>query len=369
MRYFTCLAARLAALLAAAHGASFPAHSWATLPVFLHTSDESRCVWDASDLAIAARFPAVTVEKWQGCRLRGPTQEACSLATASALRALRPNISVVAWYDSLRIYANRTLNPDILDISDQSCVRNAHTPFLEAHRAYLLPNASGLPALESYIHAHVYDHRSPVVRDYWRDACLALLTPSGPARMDGCGADASQQQGSYVLGLAPAVSAAWTAGHVQAVAAATAAVGALGGVLLGKVPAQLGVSTNGILQEGCNGSNATVSALRAAAALAAATGTRLLFECHADSAAEASLAAFLVGAGEDHYWGTGPWVTPAGGFAGAWLPEFERPLGAPLGAAAYDAATATWSRAFASGTAVTFNAATGAGAIHWAGGQ
>ena len=366
MHCFSLTALLLAGAARGIVGASFPAHSWATLPVFLHTSDESRCVWSASDLAVASRFPAVTVEKWQGCRLQGPTQETCSLATAAALRALRPNVSVFIWYDSLRIYANKTLNPDIIDLSDQSCVRNAHTPFLETHRAYLLPNASGLPALESYIHAHVYDHRSPTVRDYWKDACLALLTPSGAARMDGCGADASQQRGSYILGLDPAVAEAWTAAHVQAVAAASAAVAALGGVVLGKVPAQLGVSTNGILQEGCNGSNATVSALRAASALAAASGTRLLYECHADSASEASMAAFLVGAGEDHYWGTGPWVTPAGGLGGAWLPQFELPLGAPLGEAAYDAASATWTRAFASGTAVTFNAATGAGSIKWA---
>lgn len=357
------------ALLAAtsfARGASFPAHSWATLPVFLHTSDMSRAVWSPSDLAIAARFPSVTIEKWQGCALRTETQEACTLATASALRALRSNISVFIWLDSLRIYSNSSLNPDIIDTSNQSCVRNSHTPFLETHRDYLLPNASGLPALESYIHAHVYDHRSATVRAFWRDACLNLTSPPGDARVDGCGADASQQVGSYVLGLAPAVSAAWSAGHVQAVAAATAAVEAQGGAILGKVPAQLGNDTNGILQEGCDGSNATITALRAAAARARLDGRRYLYECHADAASESAIAAFLVGAGTDQYWGFGPWVTPAGGFASRWLPDFERPLGAPVADAAYDAATGMWTRAFASGTAAAFNANTGEGTIRWA---
>ena len=39
-----------------ANAASFPKHSWATLPVFLHTSDIAHCVWTPTDLDIAARF-------------------------------------------------------------------------------------------------------------------------------------------------------------------------------------------------------------------------------------------------------------------------------------------------------------------------
>ena len=108
----------LLACVSAASAASFPVFSWTTLPVFLHVSDESRCVWSAADLAVAARFPSVTIEKWQGCALRGPTQEACTLATAAALRALRARIAVFIWYDSLRIYANSTLNPDIIDAAN-----------------------------------------------------------------------------------------------------------------------------------------------------------------------------------------------------------------------------------------------------------
>ena len=131
-----------------------PVFSWATVPVFLHTSSASEAVFNAADLAIAARFPAVTIEKWQGCAIPdGPTQEEATLATAAAIKALAPQTAVFIWYDSLRVYANKTLNPDIIDKVNQTCVRNAHTPFLEAHRAYLLPNVSGLPALESYIHA------------------------------------------------------------------------------------------------------------------------------------------------------------------------------------------------------------------------
>lgn len=88
------LLARVLLLAATASAAHFPTFSWSTLPVFLHTSDMSRKVWSAADLATAARFPAVTVEKWNGCSLRGPTQEQSTLATAAALHALRPDIAV-----------------------------------------------------------------------------------------------------------------------------------------------------------------------------------------------------------------------------------------------------------------------------------
>ena len=130
---------------------------------------------------------------------------------------------------------------------------------------------------------------------------------------------------------------------MQAVAAATAAVGGAGGVILGKLGVQLGVSTNGVLQEGCGATNATVNTLRAAAAAAARDHTRYVYECHSNGSTD-ELAAFLAGAGEDHFWGFGGWVTWAGGLADRWLPEFERPLGAPVADAAYDAHTATWTR-------------------------
>jgi hypothetical protein len=349
------------------NAASFPQHSWATLPVFLHTSDMTHCVWSESDLKIAARFPAVTIEKWQGCAENGPTQEQCTLATTTALRLLRPNISAFIWYDSLRIYSNKTFNPDILNIMNQSCVRNEHTPFLETHTSYLLPNISGEPALDSYIHAHIYDHRQSFVREYWKNACITLLTPSSNGYMDGCGADASWQNGSNIPHLEPAVSNDWTIGHVQAIQDTTAAVSALGGVILGKLPTGLGILSNGILQEGCNGSNITITSLRQAASLALSTNTRLLYECHSDSSSESNMAAFLIGAGVDQYWGFGAWLTPSGGFSNSWLSDYERPLGNPIGDAMYDRTTSIWKRSFASGTIVTFNALTETGTITWAG--
>ena len=337
--------------------------------------------YSAADTAfIAAHFPAVTIEKWMGCSsVPGcynhdngaaaapacPTQEDATLATARLLKAAAPAISVVTWTDSMRIYSRPSLNPDIENKGDQNCVRNAATPFLEAHRAYLLKNATGGLALDAYIHAHVYDHTQSLVRDFWRDACTNM-TATG--LIDGCGADASQQNGTTMVeGLLPATAAAWSAAHVWAVGNTTAALAVRGHVVLGKVEAQLGVSTNGVLQEGCVAGNATITTLRAAAARAAADAKRYVYECHSNGSPD-DLAAFLIGAGADHYFGFGAWVDdlPA---ASHWVAEMGFPLGAPVADAAYDAPTATWSRAFASAagrTNVTFDARTNRGAIAWA---
>ena len=81
------------------------------------------------------------------------------------------------------------------------------------------------------------------------------------------------------------------------------------------------------------------------------------------------LAAFLAGAGPYHYYGCGDWVGAGahGNFSEHWMAgAFDRPLGAPLADAAY--AGSVWTRAFASGTTVSFDARTGRGRIRWADG-
>ena len=78
------------------------------------------------------------------------------------------------------------------------------------------------------------------------------------------------------------------------------------------------------------------------------------------------IAAFLTGAGEYHYYGLGAWSS-GGNFSHHWIDGvFDRKLGAPLADATYDASTSTWTRSFASGTKVRFNAETKKGAISWA---
>ena len=80
------------------------------------------------------------------------------------------------------------------------------------------------------------------------------------------------------------------------------------------------------------------------------------------------MAAFLIGVGPNQYFGLGAWTdlspTGAGNFSGHWIEGvFGRKLGAPLADASYDPHTVTWTRRFASGTFVSFNAVTSKGRV------
>ena len=66
-------------------------------------------------------------------------------------------------------------------------------------------------------------------------------------------------------------------------------------------------------------------------------------------------ASFLIGAGVDHYIASGGWMLN-GKQPVSRDPILDRPLGAPLSDGVYNAVTTVWSRSFASGTKVTFNA-------------
>ena len=350
-----------------------PRLSWETVGdlAFFHSSVMNRLTFNASDLLLASKFPMVTIEKWQGCNSTPgcygstdpsascPTQEDATLATARKLKAIDPTMFVVSWLDSMRVYeAIEALNPDYRNIMNQACVRTSQSVFLDTHSEYLLPNASGKPALESFINAHVYDHRSIAVRDLWRDVCLNM-TSTG--LVDGCGADASQQSSTYIQGVSADVGAAWELGRNWSIGNTTAALAPQGGVVLGKMEFELGAYTNGVLQEGCVKGNATINVLREAAAASVRDGVTYIYQCHSNGEMD-DLAAFLVGAYKGAFWGFGGWVQANDGFSDRWLPIFDKPLGAPVADAEYNAESAVWTRSFASAS-VTFDVKSNTGNI------
>ena len=269
---------------------------------------------------------------------------------------------------------NHTFNRDVFAVQGHSQAAE----YMESHPEFLLHNLSDKPAL-GWGGLHVYDHAQQRVRDLWRDNCLRL-TASGA--IDGCGADFSD--GLKATGLDPVVRADWVAGHEAMLRETTAALGPRG-LLVGKDFGQLGDTVNAILREGCTASNATINAYRNLSAFARASGQRLVAQCHFGhpeyttplnhTVAENTAAAFLIGAGEDHYFATGGWrakpadrrgVGDQGNFSSHWLPSIMgRPLGAPLADAEYDATSGVWTRRFASGTAVRFDARKNVGSIAW----
>jgi hypothetical protein len=172
------------------------------------------------------------------------------------------------------------------------------------------------------------------------------------------------------------VQARWDVGHRTMLRDTTLALG--DGLLLGNsYPLQeLGYAVNGILQEGCSwndngGFNATIGTLRKMARDAAATprfgsgfAGPLVFECHTRCCTslcslpnnqtigcEDTAAAFLIGAGSDHYFGTGEWADGARLTSDYILGLMDVPLGDPDGEAVYDPAGTLWTRTFAGGVA------------------
>ena len=366
------MAALLAAHAAPAHAAPpsrcptcrGPVWSWSTVPIFFHSSEPGGPRGGFTDLELdtIARFPMVTIEKWQGADVRPYLWEEDAWVVAAAqVKRRSPNTTVVVWFDSLRIYtANKTLNPDITQACTTGHLRASQ--FLETHSSYLLKNTSGAPALDPWSGCHIIDHTNARARAFWTEMCLDMTT-SGV--VDGCGADASWQNGiDQDWGLSAETARAWDSGHRQMMRETTAALG--NGVLLGKFAWEVGDYVNGALHETCDATNETVTTLRNLTATAATLGRRLIYQCHGGCTID-ELAAFLAGAGPYHYYGCGDWVGAGAhaNFSEHWMEgAFGRPLGAPLADAAY--ADGVWTRAFASGTAVSFDTRTGRGAIKWA---
>ena len=360
-----------------------PRFSWDTIPTFIHSSDQcggTDCVnngLSTADLALITRknFSLVTLEKWQGANISPPiTEEDAWVSAAKQIKQIDPSMFVLVWLDSFRIYtADKALNPDL----GTWCGTGHFGPaeFLETGgkmdgkldptSPYLLKNKSGLPALESWSKCHIFDHTAAIARNYWTDMCLNL-TASGV--IDGCGADASWQNGVDQMAeweISSTTATAWEAGHKAMMLQTTEALNK--GILMGKDPWELAEGyVNGALHEGCDADEATILTLQNLTKISKQSSPpkRMVYECHGTGDLD-ELAAFLIGAGPYHYYGFGGWtgMTPA---SQHWMPEFAKPLGEPLADGAKDATTGIWSRAFQSGTNVTFDlTTTPKGTISW----
>jgi hypothetical protein len=368
----------------------WPKHSWDTIPASVHTSRSDTGpdgAFTDADMENLVKFPLITIEKWQGTDATDSSgkrvflwEEDAWVNSAKKLKAKNPDVSVVPWMDTTLIYTgwmldgstnlNHTLNPS----AQAACATGHFRPaeFIERYPQLLVKNAKGDIATESFGQCHVYDHTQARVRQYWRDNCLKMTK----AGMDGCGADFSAggpnsmakntvQNTMQFMGLNESVATAWRAGRRQMMIETTASLG--NGLLIGKDAAELGDHVNAVLHEGCGGNNGTITLLRSITAKAKALGKRLLYQCHTIHGMDSNtVAAFLIGAGVDHYIAEGGWHQAGSRPISNRPAILDKPLGAPLADAVYDAKTTLWTRTFKSGTTVRFNASGGPGTgIEW----
>lgn len=346
-----------------------PPFSWATVPVFFHSTNASG-LWSAAALARFAAFPLITFDKWQGSANASDRRP----GEARALDAARQVRAALGASPTLLFYQNSLI--DFPEFSTHGAlVRDA---------SLRAKNASGDDALVLLPQAlWLFDAATAAGASVPVDACLALAGSDGGATYDGCFFDRTSTCHSPDCGfgveaaMTPAQFAAFAAGHAQQLRAATAALAARGQLALWN-NAPVATRAPAIMLEDFGANESCVLMLRAAAA----AGT--LVEAHAGDVVSGSdahcnrttnaLSAFLIGAGERAYFACSPgqWTSSPDWprVPDPWLdarPEYARPLGAPLGAAVRDAAGG-WSRNFSSGTRVFFDAVSNAGRIAWADG-
>lgn len=224
----------------------------------------------------------------------------------------------------------------------------------------------------------VFDHAVPALRDYWKSVCI---NATATGFVDGCFSDSSQPNTHGTQGhLNAADEAAFEAGKVQTMSELTQFFGGTpgkpyagsDGVLIGKTVTQEGI--NAVQIEMFKAGEAEILELMQGAkqgylvqAHAAVTTTPSKAGCNDLEAMTDVIAAFLIGAGDDSYFGSGLWISPGiEDIEQRWCPElFERPIGAPLADAVKTGQV--YHRAFATGTNVSFDVSTNKGTINWSG--
>ena len=335
---------------------------------FIHLCNESG-LFNAEALDTIAKFPLVTIEKGQGfLDGSGRFAEAKIVEQLTAVKRADPTISTV-------FYMNSVLDWYFYEM---------HETFLK-HPAWWLYDSND-PSQPVKCHGDstfnppkqgmlIFDHAKPEVRAFWQSVCASAVA-SGV--VDGCFSDSSQP-GSHATAkhLNMSYNAQFESGKVTTMANVTATFGGRAGapyagstgVLIGKKPDQQGI--NAFQIEFFDNSEASIVELLAGVAKG------YLVEAHthvvddmgcASPQMESVVAAFLIGAGVDSYFGSGAWISKSTlDVTQRWCPPlFERPLGSPLADAAKNA-SGVYARAFASGTKVFFDTRSNVGQIWWGG--
>ena len=96
-----------------------PRFSWDTIPCFFHSSNSSGPMSSAS-LALMAKFPMVTIEKFQGaCAHRDDASPACKqeeviVDVLRKVKALNSNVSTIFYYNSVLDFPQYKLHQELL---------------------------------------------------------------------------------------------------------------------------------------------------------------------------------------------------------------------------------------------------------------
>ena len=337
-----------------------PPFSWDTVPLFFHSTNESG-LWSAPALERLRAFPLLTLDQGQGLANSSDARPG-ELRALDAARAIRAAVGAAP---TILFYQNSMIDWPMY---------STHAA-VAADPALRLRNATGGEAL--YLGNWLFDVTAPAGRALPAGLCAALTSADAGATYDGCFNDRGNVLGDFgpEALFTPAQTAAINAGHDAMLTGLVAQLASRGKLALLNNNGNFSFAPAVRMIEDFAATEGCIGALQELA------GRGLRVEAHAgyfkdgsDAACARppinSLAAFLIGAGEGAYYACAPgWTTdprwPA--VADPWLdslPQYRRALGAPLGNASRSA-RGMWTRRFASGTNVSFNAETGNGRIAW----
>ena len=202
-----------------------PLWSWSTLQPFLHTSDLSGLMDVTTTKVIAANFPMVTIEKWQGVHAKpAGNTDAKIIAQCTALKNLKPSLTCIMYWDTNTVWdCNGTAspsNPAFCGGRDTEMI--AYEGAITANRdpdKYLLKQPDGSLYVSGYVNAHVIDFRKPAGTALWIETCT---NATATGNVDGCFADFCS------WGLPESSYPGFSAAHNAAVNDLSAAMGATG---------------------------------------------------------------------------------------------------------------------------------------------
>ncbi|XP_062514276.1 uncharacterized protein LOC134189897 isoform X2 [Corticium candelabrum] len=295
----------------------------------------------------------VTIEKGQGSDVSDCCAEDKIVAAAKQIKAANSSVYTLFYYNS------------VLDWNQY----RMHQLFLK-HPDWWLKNASGdpvhIPGDGSFKQPKegmlVFDFSQEEVRNFWLSDCINA-TKTGS--IEGCFADRAGEDSFKKNSLTKDKEEAYSKGHVQVLQDLQRALG--DNVLIANNDLVPGVGATMI--EGFGADENSIKHLQES------SKQGKLVQAHAGYHPDGqdnhcknitnSLAAFLIGAGNYSYYGCsrGWSVSPSNMDWLVWHPEYDKPLGKPMGPATKQGDVYT--RHFAAGTVVTFDVKTNQGNITW----
>ena len=337
-----------------------PRFSWDTIQPFLHLANKTG-PFQPEAFPIMAKFPIVTIDKYQGPCASHSThapsdtchEEDLIVDVLKKVKAINPSVCTI-------FYMNSILNFPTYDVAERFLANNARLSLHATDGTLITVDGGGTTNMT------VFDFQQQAACDLWADTCINA-TKTG--FVDGCFADRAVDKQSFEKNgqLNDTEVAAFDRGHWGMLAKLQTTIGA-GPVIANHAYNLSGVGASMI--EFGKADHATLKDIQKSVA------NGKLTQAHFLKLSDSVVALFLIGAGENTYFGEGSFSIKGkglGGVANRWHSKyFDRPLGEPLSDAveSRNGSDIVYARKFSKGTNVTltcFHHGKGAcrGSIEW----